>query len=126
MNKYWSLAFALLCCGCNVSTETEKYQRSRNNIINVMDQVVEIVIDTPYISTNNRLYPMDEYLIIKDFKALGDHIHLFDRNSYAYVTGIAQRGQGPGEIANIGYIAVDEANRRFYVPYVCKYKIFSY
>jgi hypothetical protein len=126
MNKFWSISLSLLCCGCNISTETEKYQSSRNNIINVRDRVVEIVIDAPLIGSNSRLYLIDDYLIIKDFGAFDELIHLFDRSSFTYVTSIANRGQGPGEIANIGYIAVDEARRKFYVPDHGKNKIFSY
>ncbi|MDR1344454.1 MAG: 6-bladed beta-propeller [Tannerellaceae bacterium] len=126
MNRFWSILPALVCCGCNVSTETEKYQASRDNIINVSDRVVEIVIEDPLLGQNNRLYLMDDYLIIQDHRALDRLIHLFDRSSFEYVGGIANRGQGPGEIANMGFIAVDEARHRFYVNDHGKQKIFSY
>jgi hypothetical protein len=69
---------------------------------------------------------MDEYLIIQDYKALDKLILLFDRNTFEYITGVADRGQGPNEIANMGHIAVDEAHRRFYVTDHGKNRIFSY
>jgi hypothetical protein len=69
---------------------------------------------------------MDDYLIIQEFKSFDKLIHLFDRNSFEYITGIANRGQGPNEIANMGHIAVDEARRKFYVNDHGKNRIFSY
>jgi hypothetical protein len=126
MNKLWSISLALVCCACNISTETEKYQSSRDNIINVRDRVKEIVIDDPLIGMPNSLYVMDDYLIIQDFKSFDKLIHLFDLNSFEYVTGVGERGQGPKELSNMGFITVDEANRRFYVTDHGKNRIFSY
>jgi hypothetical protein len=117
---------ALLACSCSISNETEKYQTRRNNIVNVRDKIVEIEIEEPLISSVNRFYLMDDYLIVLDVKSLGKQIHLFDKNDFSYITGTAYRGQGPDEIANIGLIAVDEARRTFYVNDHGKQKVFSY
>ena len=127
MNKFRNIAFcALLCYACTTSNETEKYQPSRNNIIHVRDKVVEIEIEDPLISTNNRLYVMDKYLIIQDMKSLNKLIHLFSRDKFNYIAGIGDRGQGPNELANMGFIAVDEPRRKFYVSDHGKNKVFSY
>jgi hypothetical protein len=126
MNKYWVIIYVLLCSSCTVSNETEKYQRSRKNIIHVGDKVKEIKMEEPLISSLNRLYLMDSYVIIQDMKSLDKLIHLFDRNNFEYIAGFADRGQGPGEIANMGLLAVDEPRRTFYVSDHGKNKIFAY
>lgn len=42
-------------------------------------------------------------------------IHVFDKNTFAYLASVGDRGQGPSEIANMGSIIPDEANNSFYV-----------
>ena len=44
----------------------------------------------------------------------------------ARLTSMAFRGQGPGEIANIGHIGINEKNRKIYVSDHGKQKIFGY
>ncbi|MDR2809062.1 MAG: 6-bladed beta-propeller [Tannerellaceae bacterium] len=127
MNKLFLIALsALFCFSCTVSNETEKYQRSRNNIIHVRDKVKEIAMEEPYISSLNRIHLMDRYFIINDIQSFDKYIHVFDKNTYKYITGIVNRGQGPNEIARIGLLSVDEPRRMLYVPDNGKYKILSY
>jgi hypothetical protein len=109
-----------------VSTDTEKYQRSRKNIIHVRDKIKEITIEEPLMGALNRLYLMDTYLIIIDVETHDKLLHLFDRNTFAYITSIADRGQGPNEIARIGILSVDEPRRMLHVPDHGKNKILSY
>ena len=66
MNRFLSIICVLCCCSCTVSTETEKYQSKRDNIVNVRDQIVEIKIEDPMISSSCDLYLMDDYLIIQE------------------------------------------------------------
>jgi hypothetical protein len=126
MNRFWSIPLALLVCSCTGSSETEKYQRKRNNIIDVRDKIVEIKIEEPIISALNNLYLIEDYLIIQDLKSLDKLIYLFDKNDFRYITGTGYRGQGPDEITNMGFIAVDKARRSFYVTDHGKQKIFAY
>jgi hypothetical protein len=126
MNRILYFLFIVGCCSCTGSNETEKYQGTRNNIIQVRDKVEEIKIEEPLISSSTSLYLMDDYLIIQDLRGLDKLIHLFDKNNFTYISSIAQRGQGPNEIANMGFISIDEAKRTFYVADHGKQKIFSY
>jgi hypothetical protein len=66
----------------------------------VHDKVKEIVIEDVLLSNPVRLYTMNDYLIIVDYKSPDEIIHLFNKHTFAYVTSTAYRGQGPGEIAN--------------------------
>ncbi|MDR1913309.1 MAG: TolB-like 6-bladed beta-propeller domain-containing protein [Clostridiales bacterium] len=126
MNRILYSLFIVGCCSCTGSNETEKYQGTRKNIIQVRDKVEEIKIEEPLINSFNRLYLMDDYLIIQDLRGLDKLIHLFDKNNFAYIGSIAERGQGPNEITNMGLITIDEAQRSFYVADHGKQKIFSY
>jgi hypothetical protein len=83
-------------------------------------------MEDPMLSSLCRLHLIDDYLIIQDMKSFDELIYLFDKNDYKYVTGLAYRGQGPGEIANMGFLAVDEARRTFYVNDHGKQSVFSY
>ncbi|WP_102407838.1 6-bladed beta-propeller [Parabacteroides bouchesdurhonensis] len=126
MRIVFFLLFMSLCCGCTYKAETEKYQTKRDRIVNVHNSIKEIKIEEPLINENSSLYLIDKYLIIGDYKSLDKIIHLFDRNNFKYITSISSLGQGPGEIANLGYIGVNNADREFYVTDHGKQKIFSY
>jgi hypothetical protein len=69
---------------------------------------------------------MDDYLIISDYKSPDEIIHLFDKNTFRYLASTAPRGQGPGEIVELGHIAIDEANHIFQVIDYGKYQVFGY
>jgi hypothetical protein len=92
----------------------------------VKDKVVEFKIEEPYVSSSNILYLMDRYLIISDLKTFDKYLHLFDRNTFAYITSIAGKGQGPHEIVRIGPLSVNEPLRTLYVPDDGGYKILAY
>ena len=128
MNKFQNITLcALLCYACTTSNETEKYQHSRNNVIHVRDKVVEIEMEEPQISWFNLLYVMDQYLIIQDMQSFDKVILLFDKNTFRYVAGTGDKGQGPAELTNMmGAVAVDEARRKFYITDGGKNKMFSY
>lgn len=127
-----SKGFALLvllaafCCGCSSGSQTEKYQDTRDHIVYVHDRLQEISIDDVLIGGNNRLFTIGEYLLVVDYQSYDKLIHLFDKRTFAYVTSIGDRGEGPDEITNIGHIAGDEEHGRFYVSDHGKQKIFSY
>jgi hypothetical protein len=124
-NRLFYLLLIATCWSCTNST-TEKHQGKRDKVINVREKMKEIEMEDVLISSSNALYLIDDYLIISDYKAPDESIHLFDKTSFSHVTSTAYRGQGPGEIANMGHIGIDEANRRFYVNDHGKYRIFSY
>lgn len=120
------LVICVILISCHGNSGTEKHQTRRNNVIQVQDQVKEIEFEDTYLSNFARIHTMDDYLIISDYKSFDNLIYLFDRNNFSLIANIAPRGQGPGEITNIGTIGIDEKNRAFYVNDHGKQKIFSY
>lgn len=111
---------------CTHAPKIEVHQGERDNVINVREKVKEIVIDEVLIGGTNRVYLLDDYLIVADSRSFDRLIHLFDKKSFNYITSVGYLGQGPGEIANMGHIATDETRRLFYVSDHGKQRIFSY
>ena len=126
MKKIFCLLLAVVCWNCTQNGNTEKHQGKRNNVTNVRNKIKEISIEFPLINFMSMLYLIDNYLIIQDTRSLDEIIHLFDRNTFAHVVSAVPRGQGPGEIANIGPVGIDTINRRFFISDFGKYKIFDY
>lgn len=120
------LLFVTICFSCSQSSETEKYQKERNNILQVGDRVKAIDIEDVLIGRRNVVYLMGDYWIINDYESHDEMIHFLDKNDFSYVTSIAYKGQGPGEIANIGHLGINENDRMFYVTDHGKNRIFSY
>lgn len=124
-NVLW-LFFLWATCGCTSSSETEKYQRQRDNIIDVHALVKEFQTGDVLIGSYARLFLLDDYLIIGDYKSSDRLVHIFDRNNFNHLASTAYVGQGPDEITVMGHIGTDEKRRRFYVSDHGKLKIFSY
>lgn len=117
----------IICCSnCSRQPDTERYQKSRNNITNVHDQVKEILIEDVLIGRIAKPYIIDQYLVVSDFESPDQQIHLFDKKSFKYITSTATKGQGPGEITILGHVEYDKNRRNFYVTDHGKQKIFSY
>jgi hypothetical protein len=112
--------------GCRSDHGVEKYQHKRNNTTNVHDRIKKIEIDDILISPLNQLYVTKDHLLISDFNSLDKQIHLFNKDDFSHVTSVAPKGQGPGEIANMGQTAIDDVNNIFFVSDHGKQKIFGY
>ena len=123
-NALFFIIFAV-CWSCG-SSSTEKHQNSRNKIVNIKNKIKEIEMEDILIGQLCRIYTTSDYLIICDYKAFGEQIHLFDKNNFTHVTSTANKGQGPGEIANMGHIETNDTERLFYVSDHGKQKIFAY
>ncbi len=118
----------LLFFSCTNNGSVEKHQNNRDNIVAVKEEIKEIDMDDVMIGSIARLSIVNNFLIIKDSKSLDLLVHLFDRKNaaYKYISSAIPRGQGPGEIANIGYIGVNSKKNEIYVSDHGKLKIFTY
>lgn len=129
MKNIWNTLWLLLLLvvgSCANYSESDKYQQKRDNIVNVHPLIKEIEIDDVLIGSIARLFLLDDYLIIGDYKSSDKLIHIFDKNSFGYRGSTAYVGQGPGEITVMGHVGIDEERRKFYVSDHGKQKIFSY
>jgi hypothetical protein len=94
--------------------------------VDIRDRIKEISTEETPISHINFIYILGDYLMIKDYHSLRNLVYFFDKYTFRFIGDFIPRGQGPGEIANIGHLAVDETNRRFYASDHGKNKIFVY
>lgn len=119
------LLFAFLG-SCTHRQEQEKKFDSQKNVVHVKERMNEIVIDEKEISSFGIPYIVNEYLLITDYKSPDKLIHIFDKNSFDYLKSVGERGNGPGEIANLVGIVSNERERRFYVIDYGRQKILDY
>lgn len=122
------LLSALLLVACAEQSTTEKYQKSRNNIVDVKDKVVEINTGDVLIGNNSRMSLLDKYWIVVEYgwHVTEEFIHIFDRDTYEPVLNTADIGQGPGEFPNPGRVITDEAHRCFYLPDYALMKLYTF
>jgi hypothetical protein len=125
MNKLLILLITAVCWSCS-DNSFEKHQKKRDNSINVKDRLKEIPIDDVLIYWLCDVYTIAGYLLIADYRSYDKQIHLFNKNTFTYVTSTAPMGQGPEEITRMGPVVIDEANRCFFVTDYGKNKIFAY
>lgn len=124
--KTFLLCAIMLLSGCARDTETEKYQRKRNTILYVKENIVPIEIEDIAIGALTRTYLVNNYLIIADYNSYDKLIHILDKQTFKYIQSIGNRGQGPGEITNMGNITADEKSNLLFISDHGKQVIFSY
>lgn len=127
-NKYLCCSFLLLLLfGCKSTLErrTEKIQKHRKNIVNVSEKIIDIKPEI--IFGNSSLYILGDILILEEKSPKNNKgIHLFDKNTFKYLTSTCFIGKGPGEITNPGPLGLDKKNRIFWVPDGAKHCIYKF
>lgn len=94
----------------------EKYQRKRNNIVDVKDRVVPILDeDEVLIGSSTRVNWLDGYLIVQVFNSKDKFIHIFDGSDYKYLGSTTSHSDAPGDLSNMGSIQCNSARHVFYV-----------
>ena len=107
MNKALYLVFLIFLCGCaKEHAATEKFQKKRENSIDVRSKIHCFDIDSVLVSGFARIYLIDNYMIVSDNRPVenGRMIHLLDKRMFRYITSCTRKGEGPAEIANLGWI----------------------
>lgn len=117
--KYSFLLFGFLwllfTLSCGQDSDSVKYYDAQSKVQNVKEDIQEISIEEIPISNFGKPFILNNYLIISDYKSFDKLIHVFDKNTFAHLASVGDRGQGPSEIANMGNIIPDEVNNSFYV-----------
>ncbi len=103
----------VLSCKNNSDREQITYKKY-DNIINVKDQIVDIKTDL--IFGDAGLSIADNFLVIDEHTPNGAKgIHLFDKNSFEFVTSTAIIGKGPGEVNRQGGVVYNATTRDLWV-----------
>jgi len=108
-------SFLICLTGCNTNvSRTEIIQKHRDIIVDVSDSIVDI--KTEILLGSSHLYITDNFLIVAEISPKDDKcIHLFNKNSFEYLSSTGIIGRGPGEITNLGKIGIDEKNKILWV-----------
>lgn len=102
--------------GCKTTNDekTEKFQKHRSEILDVSDKIIDI--NPEFLFGNSVLYIIDDILIVNEVSPKGEKgIHLFNKNTFKYITSTGILARGPGEIASPGGIGIDKSNRILWV-----------
>jgi hypothetical protein len=126
MKKKIYILIIATCWSCTNNSDTEKYQNKRDNIIFVKEKIKEIDPREVLISQYARLYIVNDYLLIADARTINKLIYIFDKKNYRYIANVVDKGQGAGEIVNMGFIGVNNSDNVFDVIDHGKQKIFTY
>jgi hypothetical protein len=127
MKPFLYLLLTALCLSC-ADNPKEKRQNNRNNIVNVRDKIKGINTGDIYIGSVSYIYIMDKYLFIANHQAFVSdrQLHIFDKNTFEYITSIATKGEGPGEFTRMGRLTVNERDRMFYITDYARYRVSGY
>ncbi len=112
--------------GCSsADNESEKYQSSRNQIIDVKDKLIgfnqeDVFLKDAPISVGGN------FVILRDYGSNNKFIHLFSRSDYSYITSFGERGEGPGEIVSIGDVMVSDNEKSIYAIDYGHYVVYEY
>ncbi|MDD3743732.1 MAG: hypothetical protein PHX54_08930 [Lentimicrobiaceae bacterium] len=110
----YSFLMFLIGCNTNNASKTEIVQKHRDIIVDVSESIVDI--KTEILLGSSHLYITDNFLIVAEISPKNDKcIHLFNKNSFEYLSSTGIIGRGPGEITNLGRIGIDENNKILWV-----------
>ena len=101
MKYYYLFYWAVLFISCS-QPSTEKYHKSRDNIVNVKAKIVEIPMDSIPCNNLSGVSVFQDKFIITDIQSYDCQIHLFDHKTFRHLASTAPFGQGPKEITNMG------------------------
>ena len=106
-NFIFVCSIGMLVISCQHTDSLEKTQNSRNKVVNVKDNIKLIEPDSVMISDFSYIKVLGDYAVIPDLKSSKKLVHLFDKNTMAYIASTGDLGQGPGEISSIAGVAYD-------------------
>lgn len=125
-NLYSLIFFIFILCSCNNNSDANKKYDIKDKFSNIKKEIKEIDIKEKEISIFGTPYILNEYLIISDYKSPDKLIHIFNKNTFNYITSIGDRGEGPNEITNMGSIIPNEKENSFFLIDYGKQKIINY
>lgn len=106
--------------------DNEKYQKNRNNVLNVSDKIKKIDLGDVLIGSSSQPLTTADYLIIGDYRSADTIVDVFDINTFEHVVSFGCFGNGPNEIAVFDNIAWRPGHRELYVTDAGKFEVFIY
>lgn len=99
------LVLFLILPSCNHhDSGHRKYYSAYDNVINVKQDIREVPIEDVDISAWGKPYLLNDYLLLSDVMSYDKLIHIFDKNTFKYLTSVGNKGQGPGDKVVASYL----------------------
>lgn len=112
--------------GCSsANNASEKYQSRRNQIIDVKDKLIGFNQEDVFLR-DSPITVGGNFAILTDYGINNKFIHLFSRKDLSYITSFGERGEGPGEIVNIGDVMVSDNEKSIYVIDYGHFVVYEY
>lgn len=111
----YSLFVLFAMASCQTDPDGIRHYDAESEVINVEDKIVPIDFKDCFFSAWAKPYIVNQYLVISDHQLVDQLITLFDKDTFEYKGSWGSKGNGPGEIANLVGLAVNERNNSFYV-----------
>lgn len=93
--------FIVFVSSCNY-TPTEKYLSWDNaDNVDVWNKVKAINTDSIDETSSYTLSIVGDYLVVASHKTYDKFLHIFDKNTYNYLSSIIKKGHGPNEVSKI-------------------------
>ncbi len=103
---------ALVSCGGE--SHTEKYQTTRDNIIDVSEELVEVDLGKDMLLGQGCVTIVGDYLLVSDYTSKKELLHILDRTSFDHIWSGLRRGRGRGEVQWLTKISADEERGCFF------------
>lgn len=130
MKYITNLFIAVLCCMVYTCTnqqgQVDRHLSKRNKIVYVKDKIKGIPIEDVLIGKNGYPYIFDNYLIIKDPRAIDKLINVFDAKTFKLLGRTGDLGQGPKEISMLMDLFWNNEKKELYAIDTGSQNIYSF
>ncbi|MFI3306748.1 MAG: hypothetical protein R3Y68_09630 [Rikenellaceae bacterium] len=111
-----TILIAALCAlaSCGGEIPTERYQTTRDNIVDVSEKLVEVDLGEDILLGQGDVSIVGEYLLVSDYTSKKELLHIFDRTSFDHIWSGLRKGRGRGEVQWLTKISADEERGCFF------------
>ena len=120
------IAMLLWSVACTSGNDTEIHQSSRNNVIDVSGLIEEFDPEEVLIGKNSQLAEGLGKIFIKESMTDSCFVHVFDKNTLAYLGSFGRFGEGPEEITIPGALQINTETGNVYLFDHGQFKIMAF
>lgn len=118
------LLLSIFSCQNINDIATEKENENFDKKLNVNKSIIDIKTDI--LTKPSLLYLINDYLIVFDVYSVDRGIHIYNKNTFKYLTSTGKIGKGPGEINSYGYITIDKTDKAFWLADFAKLLLWKF
>ena len=120
------IAMLLWSVACTSGNDTDIHQSSRDNVIDVSGLIKEFDPKEVLIGKNSSLTEGLAKIFVKESKTDSCFVHVFDKNTLAYLGSFGRFGEGPEEITIPGALQINNETGNAYLFDHGQFKIMAF